>query len=68
MFGGVTIVCGIVGTLAGSFVLDRMTATISNAFKVNACSSNHPFIFSISLGDVSVFLSLPSATARYYIC
>lgn len=33
-FGGVTIVCGIVGTLAGGFILDSMSATISNAFKL----------------------------------
>ncbi|KAL2460356.1 putative sphingolipid transporter spinster2 [Abeliophyllum distichum] len=34
MFGGITIVCGILGTLAGGFVLDLMTSTISNAFKL----------------------------------
>ncbi|KAK3411885.1 hypothetical protein EUGRSUZ_I00633 [Eucalyptus grandis] len=34
MFGGITIICGIFGTLAGGFVLDRMNATISNAFKL----------------------------------
>ncbi|KAI3445836.1 hypothetical protein Pfo_002501 [Paulownia fortunei] len=34
MFGGVTAVCGILGTLAGGFVLDLMTSTISNAFKL----------------------------------
>jgi hypothetical protein len=34
VFGGITIVCGIVGTLAGGFVLDFMTTTVSNAFKV----------------------------------
>ncbi|CAD5170588.1 unnamed protein product [Musa acuminata subsp. malaccensis] len=34
MFGGITIVCGIVGTLAGGFVLDLMESTISNAFKL----------------------------------
>ncbi|XP_022740274.1 probable sphingolipid transporter spinster homolog 2 isoform X2 [Durio zibethinus] len=32
MFGGITIVCGILGTLSGGFILDRMSATISNAF------------------------------------
>ncbi|XVE86922.1 hypothetical protein DITRI_Ditri18aG0074300 [Diplodiscus trichospermus] len=32
MFGGVTIVCGILGTISGGFILDRMGATISNAF------------------------------------
>ncbi|KAF7139911.1 hypothetical protein RHSIM_Rhsim06G0207000 [Rhododendron simsii] len=39
IFGGVTMVCGIVGTLAGGFVLDRMTSTISNAFKLLAAAT-----------------------------
>ncbi|KAI0528724.1 hypothetical protein KFK09_001266 [Dendrobium nobile] len=34
MFGGITIVCGIFGTLAGGFILDRIQSTISNAFKI----------------------------------
>ncbi|KAJ8529959.1 hypothetical protein K7X08_036794 [Anisodus acutangulus] len=34
MFGGITVVSGIFGTLAGGFILDRMTSTISNAFKL----------------------------------
>ncbi|WVZ86467.1 hypothetical protein U9M48_033237 [Paspalum notatum var. saurae] len=34
MFGGVTIVCGIFGTLSGGFILDKMDSTISNAFKL----------------------------------
>ena len=34
IFGGITIVCGIEGTLAGGFVLDFMSNSISNAFKV----------------------------------
>ncbi|XP_075520791.1 putative sphingolipid transporter spinster homolog 2 isoform X1 [Primulina tabacum] len=34
MFGGVTAVCGILGSLAGGFVLDLMTSTLSNAFKL----------------------------------
>lgn len=37
IFGGITIVCGIVGTLAGGLILDLVTATISNAFKVGSC-------------------------------
>ncbi|XP_007047669.2 PREDICTED: probable sphingolipid transporter spinster homolog 2 [Theobroma cacao] len=32
MFGGITIVCGILGTISGGFILDRMSATISHAF------------------------------------
>lgn len=34
IFGGITIFCGIVGTLAGGYVLDLINSTISNAFKV----------------------------------
>ncbi|XP_016201107.1 probable sphingolipid transporter spinster homolog 2 isoform X1 [Arachis ipaensis] len=34
LFGGITIVCGICGTLAGGLILDKMTSTISNAFKL----------------------------------
>jgi uncharacterized membrane protein YeaQ/YmgE (transglycosylase-associated protein family) len=34
MFGGITIVCGVVGTLAGGFILDKIGSTIPNAFKV----------------------------------
>lgn len=37
LFGGVTIVCGVFGTVGGSYVLDFMGATISNAFKVDTC-------------------------------
>ncbi|KAM7264451.1 hypothetical protein ACFE04_002134 [Oxalis oulophora] len=39
VFGGITIICGIGGTLAGGFILDRMNATISNAFKLLALTS-----------------------------
>ncbi|XP_058758132.1 probable sphingolipid transporter spinster homolog 2 [Vicia villosa] len=34
IFGGITIVCGILGTLAGGFALDYMNNTLSNAFKL----------------------------------
>ncbi|XP_071729915.1 probable sphingolipid transporter spinster homolog 2 [Rutidosis leptorrhynchoides] len=34
LFGGLTIVGGILGTLGGSVVLDRMNSTIPNAFKL----------------------------------
>lgn len=48
-FGGITIICGIFGTLAGGFILDRMNATIHNAFKVSSGiiydPINHPFMF-----------------------
>ncbi|XP_024178965.1 probable sphingolipid transporter spinster homolog 2 [Rosa chinensis] len=39
MFGGVTIVCGVLGTVAGGFVLDYMSNTISNAFKLLATTT-----------------------------
>ncbi|KAM5580530.1 putative sphingolipid transporter spinster [Rosa sericea] len=39
MFGGVTIVCGVLGTVAGGFVLDYMPNTISNAFKLLATTT-----------------------------
>ncbi|KAH1073170.1 hypothetical protein J1N35_025498 [Gossypium stocksii] len=32
MFGGITIVCGILGTLSGGFILDRLSASIYKAF------------------------------------
>ncbi|MED6145569.1 hypothetical protein PIB30_026428 [Stylosanthes scabra] len=34
IFGGITIVCGILGTIAGGLVLDFMSNTLSNAFKL----------------------------------
>ncbi|KAJ6299193.1 hypothetical protein OIU76_020210 [Salix suchowensis] len=34
IFGGITIFCGIVGTLAGGYALDSINSTISNAFKL----------------------------------
>ncbi|KAF5205491.1 Major facilitator superfamily, partial [Thalictrum thalictroides] len=34
MFGGITIICGILGTLAGGVILDRVNSTINNAFKL----------------------------------
>ncbi|KAF8406150.1 hypothetical protein HHK36_008230 [Tetracentron sinense] len=70
MFGGITIVCGILGTLAGGYVLDYMTATISNAFKLLSgatflgaifcfsafCFRNlYGFIVFFSIGEILVF-------------
>ncbi|GAB2232041.1 hypothetical protein Drorol1_Dr00011062 [Drosera rotundifolia] len=34
LFGGITIVCGILGTLSGGYILDSINATIPNAFKL----------------------------------
>ncbi|XP_028782091.1 probable sphingolipid transporter spinster homolog 2 [Neltuma alba] len=39
IFGGITIVCGILGTLAGGFLLDFLTNTLSNAFKLLAMTT-----------------------------
>ncbi|KAJ0970041.1 hypothetical protein J5N97_022918 [Dioscorea zingiberensis] len=39
MFGGITIICGIFGTLAGGLILDRIKSTISNAFKLLSVST-----------------------------
>ncbi|KAI5071219.1 hypothetical protein GOP47_0013470 [Adiantum capillus-veneris] len=34
VFGGVTVFCGIIGTVAGGLVLDKIGATITNSFKL----------------------------------
>jgi hypothetical protein len=34
MFGGITIVCGIIGTISGGMILDKIGDSIPNAFKV----------------------------------
>lgn len=34
IFGGITVACGIFGSLAGGYILDRLNNTIPNAFKV----------------------------------
>ena len=39
VFGGITVVSGILGTVAGGYVLDKMTSTISNAFKVETLNN-----------------------------
>ncbi|KAL2513513.1 putative sphingolipid transporter spinster-like protein 2 [Forsythia ovata] len=44
-FGGITVVCGILGSLAGGFVLDYMTSTISNAFKLLSLATLFGAIF-----------------------
>lgn len=70
LFGGITIVCGIVGTLAGGWVLDKMQSTISNAFKLLSGAtllgavccfgafcfkSLYGFIALFSIGEILVF-------------
>nr|XP_025884229.1 probable sphingolipid transporter spinster homolog 2 isoform X2 [Solanum lycopersicum] len=69
MFGGITIICGIFGTLAGGFALDRMTNTISNAFKapVNyVClhcvkPSMRPLSMAMSTVSIHIFGDVPSS-------
>ncbi|KAK4801230.1 hypothetical protein SAY86_021717 [Trapa natans] len=39
IFGGITIFCGIFGTLSGGFILDFMNSTIPNAFKLLSAST-----------------------------
>lgn len=63
MFGGITVVCGILGTLAGGFVLDYMTNTLSNAFKVGIWiqSANLAFLYTcLCIADSRFFCYLLS--------
>ncbi|KAM7252440.1 hypothetical protein ACFE04_024323 [Oxalis oulophora] len=48
VFGGITIVCGIFGTISGGIILDRMSATISNAFKILGTATFFGAIFCFS--------------------
>ncbi|KDP32148.1 hypothetical protein JCGZ_12609 [Jatropha curcas] len=80
MFGGITIVCGILGTLAGGIILDRMNATISNAFKLLSgatflgaifcfsafcLKSLYGFIVLFSVGELLVFATQAPVN---YVC
>ncbi|KAJ6792003.1 putative sphingolipid transporter spinster-like protein 2 [Iris pallida] len=80
LFGGITIVCGIFGTLAGGFLLDKMQATISNAFQLLSCAtllgavfcfgafcfkSLYGFIAFFSVGELLVFATQAPVN---YIC
>ncbi|XP_012571290.1 probable sphingolipid transporter spinster homolog 2 isoform X2 [Cicer arietinum] len=70
VFGGITIVCGIVGTLAGGFILDFMNNTLSNAFKLLSvttfigaafcfgaflCRNVNGFLALFAIGELFVF-------------
>lgn len=70
LFGGITIFCGILGTLAGGLILDAVSATINNAFKLLAgatilgaifcfsafCAKNlYIFVVLFSLGELLLF-------------
>lgn len=48
VFGGITIICGILGTLAGGYILDFISATISNAFKLLSVATFLGAIFCFS--------------------
>lgn len=48
LFGGVTIIGGIVGTLGGSVILDRMNSTIPNAFKLLSIATFFGAVFCFS--------------------
>ncbi|EXC03892.1 putative sphingolipid transporter spinster-3-like protein [Morus notabilis] len=61
LFGGVTIICGVLGTLAGGLILDNMNATISNAFKLLAGATFLGAIFCFSaflFRSLYVFIAL----------
>ncbi|KAL0376025.1 UNVERIFIED_CONTAM: putative sphingolipid transporter spinster2 [Sesamum calycinum] len=66
---GVTAVCGIFGTVAGGLVLDRMTSTISNAFKApvnfvclhSVKPSLRPLSMAISTVSIHIFGDVPSS-------
>ncbi|XP_027360749.1 probable sphingolipid transporter spinster homolog 2 isoform X3 [Abrus precatorius] len=72
LFGGITIVCGILGTLAGGLILDRITSTISNSFKILSVAtflgaifcliaflfrSLSGFIVFFSIGEILIFIT-----------
>ncbi|KAH7663123.1 Organic anion transporter polypeptide protein [Dioscorea alata] len=80
LFGGITIVCGIFGTLAGGLILDKIQSTISNAFKLlsvstffGACfcliafwlKSLYGFIALFSIGELLIFATQAPVN---YIC
>ncbi|CAN6459442.1 unnamed protein product [Victoria cruziana] len=80
LFGGITIVCGIFGTLAGGYILDHIQATIHNAFKLLSgatlfgavfCFSAflspklYGFVILFSIGELLVFITQAPVN---YVC
>ncbi|KAF3786821.1 putative sphingolipid transporter spinster-like protein 2 [Nymphaea thermarum] len=80
LFGGITIVCGIFGTLAGGYILDHINSTIHNAFKLLSgatlfgavfcfCSFLSPklygFVILFSIGELLVFATQAPVN---YVC
>lgn len=64
LFGGITIICGVLGTLAGGLILDNMTATISNAFKL---LSGATFLGAIFCFSAFLFRSLYGFIALFTV-
>ncbi|XP_050210106.1 probable sphingolipid transporter spinster homolog 2 [Mercurialis annua] len=61
IFGGITIICGILGTIGGGLILDFMTATIPNAFKLLSVATFLGAIFCFAafcFKSMYVFLAL----------
>ncbi|KAJ6754905.1 SPINSTER [Salix purpurea] len=80
IFGGITIFCGIVGTLAGGYALDSINSTISNAFKLLSAvtfvgavfcfsafcfKSMYVFLVLFAIGELFVFATQAPVN---YIC
>ncbi|QCD84216.1 hypothetical protein DEO72_LG2g4566 [Vigna unguiculata] len=80
MFGGITVVCGILGSLGGGFLLDFVNSTISNAFKLlslatlagGACCfgafllrSEYGFLALFAVGELLVFATQAPVN---YVC
>ncbi|BAT73869.1 hypothetical protein LR48_Vigan01g075100 [Vigna angularis] len=80
MFGGITVVCGILGSLGGGFLLDYVNSTISNAFKLlslatltgGACClgaflfrSEYGFLALFAVGELLVFATQAPVN---YVC
>ncbi|KAA0031416.1 putative sphingolipid transporter spinster-like protein 2 isoform X1 [Cucumis melo var. makuwa] len=70
IFGGITVACGIFGSLAGGYILDRLNNTIPNAFKLLSTAiligaafcfgsfcfkSMYGFLVLFSIGEVLAF-------------
>ncbi|XP_024959827.1 probable sphingolipid transporter spinster homolog 2 [Cynara cardunculus var. scolymus] len=61
LFGAITIVGGIVGTLGGGFVLDHLNSTIPNAFKLLSAATFLGAVFCFSafcFKDMNIFIVL----------
>ncbi|KAH6773184.1 Major facilitator superfamily protein [Perilla frutescens var. frutescens] len=61
MFGGVTVICGVLGSLTGGFVLDYMSSTLPNAFKLLSFATLFGAIFCFAafcFHSLYVFLAL----------